>query len=271
MSPDVLLKVAAYAVIPLVMAVIGNNLASEVIQDAKRRRMYKGVFIVLAAIGVVGTWLVEWRSDVSHTKEVTESGQAILRVQEQLTSNQLQSAQDMGYLKGRLDAALDRPTPQLDMQKFASALSASSALLIQAQVKAQSDEELKAQTIQLARDMRALESSYQSRVESALGFESMPPNATAAERNAAFQKGVAAEQQLMQQENLDFRNKFLARAITLRDELIANLGKTPLPNVPNYKLIAFDGMLAGPSPISDAADYLEMLANKLPERASKPR
>ena len=67
MSPDVLLKVIGYAVIPLVMAWIGNSLAAEATQDPKRRRWYKGAFIGLVVIGLVVTWLVEWRSDETHT------------------------------------------------------------------------------------------------------------------------------------------------------------------------------------------------------------
>jgi hypothetical protein len=227
MSPDVLLKVIGYAVIPLVMAWIGNSLASEAIQDPKRRRWYKGAFIGLVVIGLVVTWLVEWRSDETHTKEVADNKDTLVHVQELLMATKVQSAQDMGYLKGRLDAAIDRPQPpQPDMQKLATAIAASSAALIQAQIKAQSDTELKTQATQLAKDMRAFESGYDMRLRAnVMNRGPYSPTMTEADRNSQFQRETAAMLQLMEQEKLEFRNNFLVRAINVKGRADRKTGK----------------------------------------------
>ncbi len=47
MDTMVLLKVAGYAVIPLVMSLMGNNLAAEVVIDKSKRRWYRVGFFVL--------------------------------------------------------------------------------------------------------------------------------------------------------------------------------------------------------------------------------
>jgi len=64
-------------------------------------------------------------------------------------------------------------------------------------------------------------------------------------------------------EDTAFRNELLGQAVYARDSLLARLGN-PVPTAQEHmKMLAFDGILAGPSPISDAADYLEQLARRL--------
>jgi hypothetical protein len=242
MTSDILLKVLGYAVIPLVMAGIGNNLASEVIHNPRRRKMYRSAFLVLVILGISGAWIVEWRSEAAHTMEITENGKAISHLQETLTATQLQSANDMGYLKGRLDAAIDRPEP--DMSKLASAITASSSALIRAQIKIQSAAELKVQAIQLAQDMRAFESQYTQREYTMTISETLSRAPTPLQKSEDFKKATIARVQMMEQEKLEFRDKFLVRAITVRDEMIAKIGDTKeLPNFPQNRLIAFSGFL----------------------------
>jgi hypothetical protein len=267
MSPDVILKVIGYAVAPLVMALLGSNLAAESVTDPGKRRMYRGVFYLLAAIGIGFTWVVEWRADKSHENELSRNSQETSHTQALLVATQVQSAKDMGYLRGRLDAMSDRPV--MDMQKLAEAITAASAAIVKAQVRTQSDTDLKSQAGQLAREMRTFESTYRTRIDTSYSNRAYSPTMTEAEKSSLFQQQTASLLQAMQQEQLEFRERYLTRAITLRDELIAKLGKTALPETPNYRLIAFDGILAGPTPIADAADYLEMLAAKLPEQANK--
>lgn len=270
MNPDIVLKVVGYAVVPLVMAWIGNHLASQVVEDIRRRRMYRGAFIVLVVVGIVGSWLVEWRSDRDHAKEVTENNQAISHLQSTLTATQVQSATDLGYLKGRLDAALDRP--QLDMSGFAKALAQSTSGLVREQTQIQSDADLKQQAIHLAHDMRVFEVQYKQKEEAL--FDSHTYNAEETRQQAILEQQNFTNSlvNLSAQETLEFRNNFLARALTLRDQMITRIGDpSKLPQARLGQLIAFDGMLAGPSPISDAADYLESLAMRLPVKPTTRR
>jgi hypothetical protein len=67
-----------------------------------------------------------------------------------------------------------------------------------------------------------------------------------------------------QNEETAFRNQLLGEAIYLRDQLLIRLGTVASSSPQDrIKTLAFDGFLAGPSPISDAADYLEQLARQL--------
>jgi hypothetical protein len=70
---------------------------------------------------------------------------------------------------------------------------------------------------------------------------------------------------------LEFKNTYLQPALQLKDELASRLRKIGIlepPQKTNFgaktRIIAFDGILAGPNPIADAADTLEMQARRLP-------
>ncbi len=58
MNLDVVMKVFAYAVLPGVMAWVGNHLATRVVQESRKRKMYKAAFTSLFVIFVVLTWIV---------------------------------------------------------------------------------------------------------------------------------------------------------------------------------------------------------------------
>lgn len=61
-----------------------------------------------------------------------------------------------------------------------------------------------------------------------------------------------------------FRSQFLPQALALREAISTRVGILQ-PYSSDPKTVALDyGMLAGVSPISDAADYLESLARRLP-------
>jgi hypothetical protein len=60
----------------------------------------------------------------------------------------------------------------------------------------------------------------------------------------------------------EFRCRYLPEAQALERELCKRLGRSIIAN--NYRVIALrEGILAGPSPVSDAADYLEEMAREL--------
>jgi hypothetical protein len=246
------------------MAWLGNHLASKVVENKRWRAMYRGGFVVLFFLGVVGTWIFEWRSDASHAQEVYENKDAISRLNARLQATQLQSANDMGYLKGRFDDAASRPQP--DAAQLCRSIIASNTEVVRAQAKKETTTELKKEATQIAQEMRVFESQYKQRSNSLSYSPISPPNATRAQEIEAFDKRVLADQQLHEQERLEFGNRFLARARALRDEMILKIGYDPVgTGIARSQLIAFDGILAGPNPISDAADYLELLASKLPE------
>jgi hypothetical protein len=91
---------------------------------------------------------------------------------------------------------------------------------------------------------------------------------TNAEREQLFEQEGNAYMQLNNQESYGFQIALLPEAIDLRDELLQRLPTSSVPTTtpdgtPTYELIAFQDQLAGPSPIGDAAVYLEELAKQL--------
>jgi hypothetical protein len=61
-----------------------------------------------------------------------------------------------------------------------------------------------------------------------------------------------------------FRSQLLPQALALREILSNRIGiSQPYPLIPNNVALDY-GILAGPSPISNAANYLEQLARQLP-------
>ena len=66
----------------------------------------------------------------------------------------------------------------------------------------------------------------------------------------------------------DFRKKYLPDASAMRCELLRREDEPCAPVVSplylgDFRLMAFTGQLVGPSPLNNAADYLDELANKL--------
>ncbi|MGA8598650.1 MAG: hypothetical protein WB676_28360, partial [Bryobacteraceae bacterium] len=78
-------------------------------------------------------------------------------------------------------------------------------------------------------------------------------------------QGIESYESINEREKLDFRNQFLGQAEAYREQLETrlNVSAGSLSPCDSSTLIAFQGFLAGVSPISDAADYLEKLARTL--------
>jgi hypothetical protein len=101
-------------------------------------------------------------------------------------------------------------------------------------------------------DMRALLERQHSEGQT----EEQKNAAWRAETNQMMQRSIEAQN--------EFRSRYMPEASALRDEMSRRLGIFP-PYSPDHRTVALDyGMLAGVSPLSDAADYLEALARRLP-------
>jgi hypothetical protein len=69
-SWTVLGKIGVNAVIPLVMALVGNYLAAEIKESVVEKRLWRALFIALAVIGTIGSFIVETQLDAEHKKEI---------------------------------------------------------------------------------------------------------------------------------------------------------------------------------------------------------
>jgi hypothetical protein len=93
--------------------------------------------------------------------------------------------------------------------------------------------------------------------------ERLPPSATEQQRQAAWNAQTAKLLTQSAEAQTQFRLQFLPEALALREAMLNRLGKFP-PYAPDHRTVALDFGLAGASPISDAAGYLEQLTRQLP-------
>ena len=141
----------------------------------------------------------------------------------------------------------------------------------QYEAKVFSDKQLLDLTSRVVGRIRALQAQYKQDEEKAItGLMTanydpkMPPDEMrkqAANRQQAFMQN---EQQLRLNYEQAFRSSVIGDAAYCRRELLARVGGDSfLQPRERTKSIAIDGIMAGPDPIGDAADYLDALAKKL--------
>jgi hypothetical protein len=286
-------KVVAYAIVPLVMAWMGNRLAAEAISDVRRRRRYNAGFIVCVVIGVVGTLIVETQADRAHNAElsthqheVADSKRSLEAFEGLLVSRQRDSDNLISSLAAKLD-------PANLVKAFADASSQRIKKEVASQLAAaESVTELMTKTHEFVADLRHFASEYSHRIE-AIGKRNWTADSKTVKADSVatadgggvsylttdagvllttdagdplvVAKETTAQLQLAAAQRAEFNAKYLERAVALRDQLLAQLGGAPqLKNFPSGRLLAFNGYLTAPSSVTDAADYLEALAKLLP-------
>lgn len=221
-----------------------------------RRVLLASLFVLLG----VGEAISIIRADSDHKEEVSGLNKALDRVQATLTATQIQSAADMGFLKGRLASGIGP-----DIGRLGAEIARENAKMIQQQTKTLSAKELSDSAINLAQKMREFERTW--KVQEQLAEEQLW-NAQVAAKTPEEKVGLRNQEtafyiQSHANEEAAFRTQLLGQAIYLRDQLLMRLGNPTIRMEDRGKTLAFDGFLAGPTPISDAADYLEQLARQL--------
>jgi hypothetical protein len=137
------------------------------------------------------------------------------------------------------------------------------------------DRELLDYTVRFASDMRTFEAN--SDVERAKAGEFVSSNMTQDQRIAIYASNAAKSAEQNARYRQQFQNLYLHTANQLRDEIKARLNKRGMIVSDTYsikifgspmeiELLAFEGHLTGPHPISNAANYLEQIARRLVER-----
>jgi hypothetical protein len=82
------------------------------------------------------------------------------------------------------------------------------------------------------------------------------------QRQAAWRAETENLLKQTNEENNEFRCRILPEALAVEREVSRRLGRQIATN--NHRVVALrHGMLAGPSPVADAADYLELMARDL--------
>jgi hypothetical protein len=70
MTATTIARIAAYGLIPTVMAILGFHLAALAVADDRKRKLWRAAFIILAVLGMGIAALVEIRADAEHRGEV---------------------------------------------------------------------------------------------------------------------------------------------------------------------------------------------------------
>jgi len=222
-----------------------------------RRVLYALLFVLLG----IGEAISIIRADSDHRDEMRRGlNRALDRVQATLIATQIQSAADMGFLKGRLASGIGP-----DIGRLGAEIARENAKMIQQQSKTLSGRELSNSAVSLAQKMREFERAWQvqEQLEEEQLWNAQIAAKTPDEKVKLRNQETAFYIQSHANEETAFRNQLLGQAIYLRDQLLMRLGNPTITPEDRMRSLAFDGMLAGPSPISDAADYLERLARQV--------
>jgi hypothetical protein len=132
------------------------------------------------------------------------------------------------------------------------------------QYELMSNTDLQTNAILLAREMRDLEMKYRDREDNEMAREqnAMIRATTEAERNNLFSVFRELDSQIRSEFQNAFNQQFLVSARLIRDEILRRLPPQPKPK---ESIIALEyGSLAGPNPVTEAANYIESLARMLP-------
>jgi hypothetical protein len=122
--------------------------------------------------------------------------------------------------------------------------------------------ELKTRVLKLANNMRDFETNFKKE-EYTRDLNISSSQGTEAQKQQQWNQKVNQSILRRQEYDNEFRKRYQGESISYRDELLRRLNIIAPQEEKN--VIALQGFLAGPSPISDLSTYLETLARQLPE------
>jgi len=121
-----------------------------------------------------------------------------------------------------------------------------------------------------AEKLRALEKQQDDQIRQ-LQFSMPPPSSDPQERNRLWQQQANMLTQVYSNYNAEYRNQFWADALALRDEFkrrYEKAGKVMPTGVERFgplrPPLALQGAVAGPYPLSELAEYFDLLAKEMP-------
>jgi len=243
--------------IPFVLSVLGAIMST----IETKPKLKKWIWILFLSVGIAGSAVTYWQQSserISHDNEVKGFKESLSALQIQLQVNEVRSASDLSYLKGQLDTFIKIGSKQFtQLEKIDTSITEA----IKKKTEQFTNEQLSNAAISLAEKMRNFEmQNQQERTDREKKWRILP-KATKEEETKRFQERLAEEDKYMAKYVAEFKNRFLGEAVYLKDELLKRLPQEPKPK--QFQVVAFDGYLVGPYPVSEAANYLELLARKL--------
>jgi hypothetical protein len=246
----------------------GGVVSVKSLPPGESKLKHYGIFLFL---GVIGSGLTVWvglqtyQAEKESTAAQGRAEQSQVRTQEKLDA----SLQAQARLSGEILAfgsvlGQMKESGNLGMKEVVTAMSQLARATANAQNVELTDKQLCARAMDVAKRMRELEQRFQAqqRAISDREFSASMAATTQEERSKVWNEMTQAEVQLYYQRNQEYASALLAEVLFIRDEMIKKI-KTPPPQPQHEGITAFEGTLAGPSPLTMGAAYLEELSKKL--------
>lgn len=269
MTLDALLNILLAVVVPGLMALIGGVLAARALPreiGKKNPEMWYWIsgFVFLFLVSIVLAFVREVRSTAQQRAADQKAAQAELR-----------STGDIKYMQGQLDSInkvlstlSSNSNPQQAIGILKSLIPHSGELARPA-IERMSNKDLRGRISAFASQMRNWNAKWEQADEAFEQNQQAENMKIPLSDKAAMQQHFLKESQQSAQRSIQFRNEynnqFAATAITYRDELIRRLGPQPIETGMNRPLALDEGWIERQSVIA-TANYLEKLANKLPDK-----
>jgi hypothetical protein len=215
----------------------------------------------------IGEVIAIKQAEKTHESELGEQKRAIDGLKEDVHKAEMARQIDTAYLKAKLEDANQGNTKYNEALMKIARVSEEN-IRKQYETKVLSNNQLRDFTADVVKRMRALSYKYKQ-------ISDQHSNTWQAQELQAARSGDHAKmQQLYNQEmqeytqqhtNLEyeFKSTILGDAIYARDELQHRIGPPQPSLLFTMASGAFQGILAGPDPVGDAAAYLESLAKQL--------
>jgi hypothetical protein len=266
---DLVLTIAELAVFPFAMAAIGGYLAAKVLQTRWERSLFITVFAILFVFGVLVSAVRETRAsrlDEKKTQTIADMyGQIQILVGTVTHPSANPEHQEISASLRALSDKLKIPAPVVAIKPPPPSPTPDQAL------RKMSNKELRDYTMNMANKMRDFEAEYRA---TEINNEMTRPRIATTDPDQQKQIWMQQLQETIiastSHEN-EFKKRFWGDAYKLREELLERLkqaGITP-PSLAvgpqsQAKMVLDEGRLLGPGPISNAANYLELLVRAIP-------
>jgi len=233
-----------------------------------KKNLYRLLFAVFGCAIIATTFLQSVRTAKEQERLHSEAQQG-----------QIESTGKLNYMQGTLDTIAKFESQFIASHSQSPDESTKAAVAAAAQIlkaatpslsptksvyEAMNNIQLQNFVLDFAKELRDFEATYRNSRNAISSKEQSNVLAatTQVERDRSFNNMMAENMQLRSREDLEFRQHYFGEAIAVRDVLLQRVPNAPKPK---ESLIALDsGSLTGPEPISDVADYLELLARKIP-------
>jgi hypothetical protein len=253
-------KIAANAVVPLIMAWLGNHLAVEVKESNRERALWRAGFALLAVCGIIGSFLVESALDGEHKKEVNDLKGRLTQAIE-IFGHSTSSAEHVQIM-----ATLDGMKPKNTTLPAKPVQKPQQGLFQQTPYSKWSRNALREYTLSFASRLRDYEQNFTNQQAAMLSRHQQNSIDHASDprsqQDSLWRSQIQDELELYRNYEDGYKRNLFPTAENLRDELCDRLGVSAAVQQPSA--LQYGGSTAGAYPLSELALYLERLAQHLP-------